>query len=234
MTTTHVYTFKKMRHILFVISIFVCTALSAQTDRQQIRQGNRLFRAKDYAKAEVAYRKALAANAQNPQAIYNLGCALMLQQKDSAAVVQFEKAAQIETNKMRKSKAFHNIGVVCQNHQMYGDAIKAYEQSLRLNPTDDETRYNLALCKKLNKNQQNQQNQQQQKDKQNNEQNKDKQDQKKDQNDDQQKQQQPQEQMSRENAERLLDAAVQNEKATQQRIQKAMQQPRKRTLEKNW
>jgi Ca-activated chloride channel family protein len=223
-----------MRHILFVISIFVCTALSAQTDRQQIRQGNRLFHAKDYAKAEVAYRKALAANAQNPQAIYNLGCALMLQQKDSAAVVQFEKAAQIETNKMRKSKAFHNIGVVCQNHQMYGDAIKAYELSLRLNPTDDETRYNLALCKKLNKNQQNQQNQQQQKDKQNNEQNKDKQDQKKDQNNDQQKQQQPQEQMSRENAERLLDAAVQNEKATQQRIQKAMQQPRKRTLEKNW
>lgn len=231
MTTTHVYTFKKMRHILFVISIFVCTALSAQTDRQQIRQGNRLFRAKDYAKAEVAYRKALAANAQNPQAIYNLGCALMLQQKDSAAVVQFEKAAQIETNKMRKSKAFHNIGVVCQNHQMYGDAIKAYEQSLRLNPTDDETRYNLALCKKLNKNQQNQNNQQ--KKQQNNEQDKDKKDQKQDKND-QQKQQQQQEQMSKENAERLLDAAVQNEKATQQRIQKAMQQPKKRTLEKNW
>lgn len=220
-----------MRHILFVISIFVCTALSAQTDRQQIRQGNRLFRAKDYAKAEVAYRKALAANAQNPQAIYNLGCALMLQQKDSAAVVQFEKAAQIETNKMRKSKAFHNIGVVCQNHQMYGDAIKAYEQSLRLNPTDDETRYNLALCKKLNKNQQNQNNQQ--KKQQNNEQDKDKKDQKQDKND-QQKQQQQQEQMSKENAERLLDAAVQNEKATQQRIQKAMQQPKKRTLEKNW
>ena len=207
-----------MRKSIVFIMLFVCTTLSAQTDRQQIRQGNRLFRAKDYAKAEVAYRKALAANAQNPQAVYNLGCALMLQQKDSAAVVQFEKAAQIETNKMRKSKAFHNIGVVCQNHQMYGDAIKAYEQSLRLNPADDETRYNLALCKKLNKNQQNQQNQQQQKDKQNNEQNKDKQDQKKDQNNDQQKQQQPQEQMSRENAERLLDAAVQNE----------------RTLEKNW
>ena len=223
-----------MRKSIIFIMLLGCTALSAQTDRQQIREGNRLFRMKDYAKAEVAYRKALAQNAQNSQANYNLGCALMLQQKDSAAVAQFEKAAQIETNKIRKSKAFHNIGVVCQNHQMYGDAIKAYEQSLRLNPTDHETRYNLSLCKKLNKNQNNQNNQQQQKDKQNNEQNKDKQDQKKDQNNDQQKQQQPQEQMSKENAERLLDAAVQNEKATQQRIQKAMQQPRKQTLEKNW
>lgn len=205
--------------------------LSAQTDRQLIREGNRLFRMKDYAKAEVQYRKALEANQQNPQANYNLGCALMMQQKDSAAVVQYEKAARIEPNKMRRSKAFHNIGVVCQNHKMYGDAIKAYEESLRLNPTDDETRYNLALCKKLNKNQQNQNNQQ--KKQQNNEQDKDKKDQKQDKND-QQKQQQQQEQMSKENAERLLDAAVQNEKATQQRIQKAMQQPKKRTLEKNW
>lgn len=220
-----------MRTILFVISILFSMTLSAQTDRQLIREGNRLFRMKDYAKAEVQYRKALEANQQNPQANYNLGCALMMQQKDSAAVVQYEKAARIEPNKMRRSKAFHNIGVVCQNHKMYGDAIKAYEESLRLNPTDDETRYNLALCKKLNKNQQNQNNQQ--KKQQNNEQDKDKKDQKQDKND-QQKQQQQQEQMSKENAERLLDAAVQNEKATQQRIQKAMQQPKKRTLEKNW
>ncbi len=220
-----------MRSILFVISILFSMTLSAQTDRQLIREGNRLFRMKDYAKAEVQYRKALEANQQNPQANYNLGCALMMQQIDSAAVVQYEKAARIEPNKMRRSKAFHNIGVVCQNHKMYGDAIKAYEESLRLNPTDDETRYNLALCKKLNKNQQNQNNQQ--KKQQNNEQDKDKKDQKQDKND-QQKQQQQQEQMSKENAERLLDAAVQNEKATQQRIQKAMQQPKKRTLEKNW
>ena len=220
-----------MRSILFIITILISSALSAQTDRQLIREGNRLFRMKDYAKAEVQYRKALEANQQNPQANYNLGCALMMQQKDSAAVVQYENAARIEPNKMRRSKAFHNIGVVCQNHKMYGDAIKAYEESLRLNPTDDETRYNLALCKKLNKNQQNQNNQQ--KKQQNNEQDKDKKDQKQDKND-QQKQQQQQEQMSKENAERLLDAAVQNEKATQQRIQKAMQQPKKRTLEKNW
>ena len=188
---------------------------------------------KNILKVETALAKVSKSRTElrNPQANYNLGCALMMQQKDSAAVVQYEKAARIEPNKMRRSKAFHNIGVVCQNHKMYGDAIKAYEESLRLNPTDDETRYNLALCKKLNKNQQNQNNQQ--KKQQNNEQDKDKKDQKQDKND-QQKQQQQQEQMSKENAERLLDAAVQNEKATQQRIQKAMQQPKKRTLEKNW
>ena len=218
-------------YLLYIFLAFASLTASAQADRQHIRGGNRLYKAKQWAQAEVEYRKALAANAQNPQALYNLGCALMMQQKDSAAIVQYQKAAQAETNKLRRSRSYHNIGVICQNLKMYGDAIKAYQQSLRDNPTDDETRYNLALCKKLNKNQQNQNNQQ--KKQQNNEQDKDKKDQKQDKND-QQKQQQQQEQMSKENAERLLDAAVQNEKATQQRIQKAMQQPKKRTLEKNW
>ena len=40
--------------------------------------------------------------------------------------------------------------------------------------------------------------------------------------------------MSKENAEQLLNAAVQEEKATQQRLQKAMAKPSRRNIEKNW
>lgn len=210
----------------------VCAAVSAQNDRQLIREGNRLYRQKQYSQAEVLYRKALAQKADNPQAVYNLGCALMMQQKDSAAIVQYQNATKLEKNKLRQSKSWHNMGVLCQNHRMYGDAIKAYEQSLRLNPNDDETRYNLALCKQLNKN--NPQQDKNQQDKKNEEQQDDKGQQQKKDKKDQQKEEQPKEQMSKENAERLLDAAVQNEKATQQRLKKAMQQPRKKQLQKNW
>ena len=210
----------------------VCAAVSAQNDRQLIREGNRLYRQKQYSQAEVLYRKAIAQKADNPQAVYNLGCALMMQQKDSAAIVQYENATKLEKNKLRQSKAWHNIGVICQSHQMYGEAIKAYEQSLRLNSTDDETRYNLALCKQLNKN--NPQQDKNQQDKKNEEQQDDKGQQQKQDKKDQQKEEQPKEQMSKENAERLLDAAIQNEKATQQRLNKAMQQPRKKQLQKNW
>lgn len=225
-----------MRKTLTYMFLLVAFAAQAQTDRQYIRQGNRLYRQKQWAQAEVEYRKALSKNAGNPQALYNLGCALMMQQKDSAAIQQYQKAAQAETSKLRRSKASHNIGVICQNHKMYGDAIKAYEQALRDNPSDDETRYNLALCKRLNKNnqQQNQQNQDKQKDK---NQDKQKQEQKQDENKDKNKEQQQQEQkeqMSKENAEQLLNAAIQNEKATQQRMKKAMQQPRRRNVQKNW
>lgn len=221
-----------MRHYILVIMLAVCATVSAQNDRQLIREGNRLYRQKQYSQAEVLYRKALAQKADNPQAVYNLGCALMMQQKDSAAIVQYQNATKLEKNKLRQSKSWHNMGVLCQNHRMYGDAIKAYEQSLRLNPNDDETRYNLALCKQLNKN--NPQQDKNQQDKKNEEQQDDKGQQQKKDKKDQQKEEQPKEQMSKENAERLLDAAVQNEKATQQRLKKAMQQPRKKQLQKNW
>ena len=200
----------------------------AQADRQHIRQGNKLYHHEEYAKAEVEYQKALAANQRNPQALYNLGCALMMQQKDSAAIVQFENAGKLETSKKRKSMSYHNIGWICQKHQMYGEAIEAYKESLRNNPTDEETRYNLALCKRNQKQQQQNGGGGENKEKQ------DKQDQKKQ--DQQQKEQkrQPQEQMSKENAEQLLNAAMQEEKATQQRMKKAMQHPNRRQLQKNW
>lgn len=225
-----------MRKILLYMFLLVAVTAQAQTDRQCIRLGNRLYHQKQWAQAEVEYRKALSKNAENPQALYNLGCALMMQQKDSSAIIQYQKAAQVETNKLRRSRANHNIGVICQNHRMYGEAIKAYQQSLRDNPKDDETRYNLALCKQQNKQnqQQNQQNKDQNKDK---NQDKQKQDKKQNENKDKNKEQQQQdqnEQMSKDNAEQLLNAAIQNEKATQQRMKKAMQQPRRRNVQKNW
>lgn len=205
---------------------------SAQSDRQFIRNGNRLYRQQNYAKAEIEYRKALSKNPSNPQALYNLGTALLMQQKDSAAVTQLQNAAKCETSKLRKAKVWHNVGVACQKHKLFSDAIKAYEESLRNNPADNETRYNLALCMRQQKNQKNQDKQQnknkdKQKQKQNDKNNKDK-------NQNQQQQQKQQEKMSKDNAEQLLNYAEQEEKQTQQRLKKQEMQPQRKRLEKNW
>ena len=148
-----------------VALLLVAITASAQTDRQYIREGNKQFRVGQYDKAEVSYRKAVEKNPKNPQAAYNLGNALMAQKKDSSAVQQFEQATRIETNPLRKAAAYHNMGVICQTHKMYGEAIEAYKNALRLNPNDDETRYNLVLCKKQKQKQdQNQQQNQNNKD----------------------------------------------------------------------
>ena len=221
----------KKRSVALLL-LLVAMGASAQTDRMYIRQGNKLFRSGDYANAEVSYRKALEKNDRNPQAHYNLGNSLLAQNKDSAAVTEFEKASKIETDPLLKSQSFHNMGVICQKHEMFGEAIEAYKQSLRLNPHDDETRYNLQLCiYQLKKQQQNKQDQQKQ-DQQKQEQKQDQQQKQKQEQQQQQQQQQPQ--MSKENAEQLLNAAMQQEKQTQDRMKKAQQQPRRRQLQKNW
>lgn len=231
--------FRRKDRVVVSVTLFIFLPLmsQAQTDRQSIRTGNKHYRQQVYDKAEVDYRKALAANPRNPQAMYNLGCALMSQQKDSAAIVQFENAGKMETSSRRKAMIYHNIGWICQKHQMFGEAIEAYKESLRNNPDDNETRYNLALCKRQQKNQQNgggqnnkdNQNKQQQQQQQQNQQQDNK-----DQQKNQQQQSQPQEQMSKENAEQLLNAAMQEEKQTQQRMKEAQRRQSRRKLDKNW
>ena len=248
--------------------------VGAQTDRNLIRQGNRAFKSQKWAVAETQYRKAISKNQKNPQAIYNLGCALMAQQKDSMAIQQFTNAAQLETNRLRRAASYHNMGVIMQNHREYAQAIEYYKMALRCNPQDNETRYNLALCKKLLKNNpqnkdKNKNNKDKNKDKNKRDQNKDKNKDNKDKNDDKNKrdqnkdknkdnkdknddknkndknknknnknnqnQNQPnQDKMSRENAEQLLNAAVQQEQATKRKLQKAMSQPRRKAYDKNW
>lgn len=240
----HIIPTLRLRRLCLLLGLLLVSTVAAlaQNDRTFIRQGNRQYRARKWTAAEVQYRKAIARNANNPQAVYNLGCALMMQQKDSLAMQQFAKSADLQTtNKIRRAKSFHNMGVIMQNHQEFAKAIECYKMALRNNPQDNETRYNLALCKHQLKNQQNQNKNKNNKDKnkqnkKNKDQNKDQDKQKNNHNKDKNNQSQKPEQdkMSRDNAEQLLNAAVQQEKATKQKMQKAMSQPRRRQYDKNW
>ena len=230
--------FKGKRHYASAILVLMLVSTiptQAQSDRSNIREGNRLFRSGKHADSEVSYRKAMEKNPRNPQAAYNLGNALFAQKKDSAAVVAYQSGVQLETSAKRKAMGYHNMGVVCQSHKMFSEAIEAYKNALRLNPKDDEARYNLELCKKQQKKQQDKKNQDKkdQKKDQNGKDEKKDQD-KKDQNKDKQKEKQDKNKMSKDNAEQLLNAAIQQEKNTQKRMKDKMQQPRSRKLDKNW
>ena len=220
-----------------LLMLMTAMAANAQNDRDYIREGNRNFRSGKFAEAEVSYRKSIEKNPRNPQAAYNLGNALFAQKKDSAAVVAYESGVQLETSAIRKSMGYHNMGVVCQSHKMFSEAIEAYKNALRLNPKDDEARYNLEICKKQHKNQQNKQNQDKQdqkKDDKGKDQKKDQQKEQQKQDKDKQQQNKDKNKMSKDNAEQLLNAAIQQEKNTQKRMKDKMQQPRSRQLDKNW
>ena len=134
------------------------------------------------------------------------------------------------------------MGVILQSSKQLPQCIEAYKESLRNNPKDDETRYNLALAQKqLKDQQQDQQNQDQQQQQQ--EQKEDKQEQNKDQQEQEQKDQQQQQnqqqqqqnknEMSKENAQQLLNAVMQDEKNVQDKVKKQIQIQGKK-LEKDW
>lgn len=218
-------------------------AWAQKTDRDYLRSGNKLYADSLFIKAEVDYRKALEVNPQSTDAMFNLGNALLMQQKAKEAMEQFESVSKIEKDKAKLAEIYHNMGVILQSSKQLPQCIEAYKESLRNNPKDDETRYNLALAQKLLKDQQqNQQNQNQDQQQQKQDPKDDKQDQNQNQqqNQDQQQQQQNQQQnqqkkddMSKENAQQLLNAVMQDEKNVQDKVKKQLQ-IRGKKLEKDW
>lgn len=223
--------------ILLLMLMGAMTAFGQKTARDYLRSGNKLYQDSLFVKAEVDYRKALDQDPKSADAMYNLGNALLMQQKAKEAMEQYEAASRVETDKAKLAQIYHNMGVILQSSKQYPQCIEAYKQSLRRNPKDNETRYNLALAQKLLKDQQQQQqNQDQQQQKQDQQQDDKQQQQEKDRQDQQnknQQQQQQQDQMSKQNAEQLLNAVMQDEKNVQDKVKKAIQMSGKK-LEKDW
>lgn len=235
-----------MKRILIFLFIFAASAacVDAQTMRDYIRRGNRLMSdtlgGSDYSeKAIVQYKKALEMDSTFSIGRYNLGNALIRQGKPQDAMAEYLAAAKYETDRHRLSDIYHNMGVLLQASKKYAEAVECYKESLRNDPSNEETRYNYVLAKWHLKNQQNQNQDQDNKDQQQDQQDKDKekQDQKQDKEQEQEKQQQqeqPKPEMSKENAERLLQAAMRNEKETQEKIQRQQQDAPRRRLQKQW
>lgn len=235
------------RTIGIILLLLTAISVSAQkAERDYIRKGNRAYKDSTYVNAEVNYRKAIDVNPKSAISMYNLGNTLMQQNKLQEAMEQFIAATKMEKDKGNLAQIYHNMGVIFHSGKDYAKAVEAYKESLRNNPKDNETRYNLALAQKMLKdqeqNQQNQdqnqdQNQNQDKKEQEKEQDKDKQDQNQQdqQNQDQQPQPpQPQEnQMSKENAEQLLKSVMQDEKDVQDKVKK-QQVIQGGRLEKDW
>ncbi len=142
---------------------------------KKINQGNKLYKKQNYAAAEIKYREALTSK-QNLPALFNLGNSLYRQEKYEESERCFNTVAnEAQKNTKLKQKAFYNQGNAQFRQQNYEGAIKSYEEALKLNPKDEDARYNLELAKKmlqLPKNQRQQQKQNQQNSKQSEDKNK--------------------------------------------------------------
>ena len=226
-----------MRKFIVILSLFLApySLLHAQKEMFNVQRGNKDYRQQNYTEAEVNYRRGLEVNKDSYEAHYNLGDALFKQDKYADAQAEFETAAKMldkKEDKERYAKAMHNIGNCNFAQQQYDKAITAYQESLRANPSDNDTRYNLVKAMQMleQQQQQQQQNQDQKQDQQ--QQQEQQQQQQQQEPEPQQQEQEQQDQMDKGTAEQILQALEQDEQDTQEKLQK--QQGKKRRVEKEW
>ena len=252
------YNCEGMRYVkvLFAgILILSAQMLSAQTDKSEVRKGNREYRKGEFKEAEIDYRRALVKDSLSFAASYNLACDLYRQEQYDEAVNYMKKIADQAAASTRESDYYYNLGDIALAKQDYKGAVDAFEKALLLNPGDMDAKENYVYAKMMLQNQQNQQNQDNQ-DNQNQDQNQDQDDQNQnqdqkqndqnqdqnnnqDQSNDQNRQNQsPQQQdakISPQAAQQMLQAIQAREKETQDKVNREKAAAMKsRQKEKNW
>jgi len=115
--------------------------------RDLIIDGNDYLEDNAFAKAEASYREAVALDPTNVAAKYNAGNNYYENEKWEESTARLLKATEVAQTKKEKHKAFHNLGNALYQQKDFKTAVEAYKNALRNNPTDEETRYNLALAK---------------------------------------------------------------------------------------
>ena len=249
---------RSLSFILLLVSVLLSHSVFAQKANHLVYDGNKAYIEGKPMEAANFYRKALKEKQDFYKANFNLGDALYKtaydiktgkiavpdkrMTKDSAANLvfnqsaeQFEVAAQSISNPDTIQRAWHNYGNAKLMQASYEDAILGYKKALKLNPKDEDTRYNLAYAQRELKKQQDKQKKDDKKDDK-----KDKKDDKKDKGDpkekkdqaEKEKQQQPQ--MSKEQAEQMLKALQNHEKKMQSAKVKKGDPAEKRKIEKDW
>jgi len=224
------------RMLFFMMVCLTLLAHSASAQYAEIGEGNREYEKGRFRNAEDAYRKALAKDPRQYAAGNNLGSALYRQGKSEESAQQYLSAATLEKNPAAQARSYYNMGNALMKGEKWQESVEAYKKALKLNPADEDARYNLSYAlKKLKQQQQNQDNKQDKKEQQKNDQQKQKQDQQKQKEQQQEKQQQQQKQpkMTKEEAERMLKALKNDEKDLQKEKAKKFQSNNSNP-EKNW
>ena len=230
---------------IFLFSLSA-SAQSKETEAQNkksrtfIRKGNSSYQNNNFDKAELNYRKALAINPKSKSANFNLGNTLFSQQKFQESVESYEKSIDKNDDKLSRARAYHNLGNAYFKSNQLEQAIQAYENALKLNPSDMDTKYNLAMAKKQQKNKGGGKNDQ----KQDKKDNQDKKEDQKKSGGNGSPQEKPEEtksepkpdnkSMNKEQAQRLLEALKNQEQNTQNKMEAKKTKPEPKKGEKDW
>ncbi|MCK5824979.1 MAG: tetratricopeptide repeat protein [Ichthyobacteriaceae bacterium] len=148
---------KNIKYLAYITMMLLVSVASNAQEREFLRNGNDKYENKDFTESEIDYRKAINENQNSVTGHYNLGNSIFNQDRNEEAIAEYDLVAKQAKNKVTKANAYHNKGNALMKDKKFDEAVEAYKNSLRNNPTDEETRYNLAVAKKELKKQQQQQ-----------------------------------------------------------------------------
>jgi tetratricopeptide (TPR) repeat protein len=140
---------KKYFIVVFLFPLWGLGGLFAQEKDKTLPKANDEYAEKKFVDAEADYRISHSKFPKKAEASYNLGNAIYKQNQNSEAKFAYEKAIRNTTSRTQKHQAFHNLGNVFMKEKNYSEAVEAYKNALRNKPSDEETRYNYALAKKM-------------------------------------------------------------------------------------
>lgn len=218
---------RTLQYIVIVLSLFATAEGVAQRmpERGLVRKGNRQYERKEYERSVESYEKALSHNATSFEAQYDLASALVRTERyDAAEKLLSTLSLDTLRSDIERGEVAYNLGNTQFAQQKYKEALESFRQAMRLNPDDQEAKYNYAYTKRLLQEQEQQQNQQEQNE--NQEQNQDK-EQNENQNKDNQKQNgkdNPQEQENKGNQEQDSGAEQPQEGQSQSGISPEQQE----------
>lgn len=138
-----------MKNIFLYILLTISLVSFAQEKDNYLPKGNDEFTAKKYTDAEADYRISESKSPKKAIASYNLGNAIYKINQPEEAALAYKKSIEDAKTRPEKHKAFHNMGNVFMNQKDYTNAVQAYKNALINDPSDEETRYNFALAKKM-------------------------------------------------------------------------------------
>lgn len=141
--------FKTYLYTFFALLFFGMGGAFAQEKDKSLPTANEEYAAKNFMDAEADYRISNSKFPNRSVAPFNLGNAIYKQNQASEAKYAYAKALKNAKSRLQKHKAFHNLGNVFMKEKNYTEAVEAYKNALRNGPTDEETRYNFALAKKM-------------------------------------------------------------------------------------
>ena len=227
-----------MKNILFIFILLFPFLVNAQNKKNHLRNGNNLYEDSLYNESEIEYRKSLEKDQDYFAASYNLADAIYKQKRFEESANLFDALTDDAKTKDEKAKLYHNLGNSLLKQQKLEESIAAYKDALRNNPTDEDTRHNLALAQKMLEQQQEQEQEQnkEEKEEDNNEQNQEKEQEENQEKEKKEQEQEPQEKedMSKEAAEKMLEALQQKEKELQEKLQKKKVKGKKVKVLKDW